>query len=322
MAEGAQRVLGADVAIAVTGVAGPDEQDGQPVGTVWYGIAIPGHETEAITARLPFDRERIRQFSTITLLNLLRMRLLALRVSALRRAFLAVVPPPDVVRWTESVAELRSRRRRTTVCGGPDPSSATSPCSSSARSTTSTRSPNRSPNRSDGCHRSPSRSAVRARSRRPARRRCCGSASRPAPASSPRSAGARRHRRPSLPAAPHARTRQRAARRARARRATGERSRGTAVDRRPGRAVRQRHSRRWRGAHGPAPSSRCSGSGQGEESGEEREAFLGLPMGGDDLVEATRHADVLARPHHDVVPALPHADERDVGDDVRFDDGK
>jgi nicotinamide-nucleotide amidase len=78
MAEGAQRVLGADVAIAVTGVAGPDEQDGQPVGTVWYGIAIPGHETTAITARLPFDRERIRQFSTITLLNSLRLRLLSL----------------------------------------------------------------------------------------------------------------------------------------------------------------------------------------------------------------------------------------------------
>jgi nicotinamide-nucleotide amidase len=78
MALGAQRVLGADVGIAVTGVAGPDEQDGQPVGTVWYAVAIPGHEPEAITARLPFDRERIRQFSTITLLNTLRMRLLSL----------------------------------------------------------------------------------------------------------------------------------------------------------------------------------------------------------------------------------------------------
>jgi len=78
MAEGAQRVLGADVAISVSGVAGPDEMEGQPVGTVWYGIAVPGHGTEAVTARLPFDRERIRQFSTITVLNLLRMRLLAL----------------------------------------------------------------------------------------------------------------------------------------------------------------------------------------------------------------------------------------------------
>ena len=52
MAEGAQRVLGADVAISATGVAGPEEMEGQPVGTVWYGIAIPGHETEAVTARL------------------------------------------------------------------------------------------------------------------------------------------------------------------------------------------------------------------------------------------------------------------------------
>jgi nicotinamide-nucleotide amidase len=49
--------------------------DGQPVGTVWYAVAIPGHPTEAMTARLPGDRERIRQFSTISLLNLLRMRL-------------------------------------------------------------------------------------------------------------------------------------------------------------------------------------------------------------------------------------------------------
>ena len=78
MAQGAQRVLGADVAIAVTGVAGPDEMEGQPVGSVWYGIAMPGHAPEAVAARLPFDRERIRQFSTISLLNLLRMRLLAL----------------------------------------------------------------------------------------------------------------------------------------------------------------------------------------------------------------------------------------------------
>ena len=78
MAEAAQRVLGADVGISATGVAGPDEMDGQPVGTVFYGIAIPGVPTEVVTARLPGDRERVRQFSTISVLNLLRMRLLAL----------------------------------------------------------------------------------------------------------------------------------------------------------------------------------------------------------------------------------------------------
>ena len=75
MAEGARRVLGADVGIAATGVAGPDEQDGQPVGTVWFAIALPGLAVEAVSTRLPGDRERIRQFSTISLLNLLRMRL-------------------------------------------------------------------------------------------------------------------------------------------------------------------------------------------------------------------------------------------------------
>ena len=42
MAEGAQRVLGADVGIAVTGVAGPTEQDGVAVGTVCFAIAFPG----------------------------------------------------------------------------------------------------------------------------------------------------------------------------------------------------------------------------------------------------------------------------------------
>ena len=75
MAAGVQRVLGADVGISVTGVAGPTPQDDQPIGTVWFGLAVPGHEPEAVSNRLPGDRIRIRQFSTISLLNLLRMRL-------------------------------------------------------------------------------------------------------------------------------------------------------------------------------------------------------------------------------------------------------
>jgi nicotinamide-nucleotide amidase len=76
MAEGARRVLGADVGLAVTGVAGPTEQEGQPVGTVFFGLAMPGQEPEAVHTRLPGDRILIRQFSTISLLNLARLRLL------------------------------------------------------------------------------------------------------------------------------------------------------------------------------------------------------------------------------------------------------
>jgi len=78
MAEGAQRVLGADVAISATGVAGPDEMENQPVGTVFFGIAIPDVPAEAVSVRLPGDRERIRQLATISALNLLRMRFLSL----------------------------------------------------------------------------------------------------------------------------------------------------------------------------------------------------------------------------------------------------
>ena len=76
MAEGVRRRLNADVGISVTGVAGPEEQEGQPVGTVHLGIAL-GDELDAVSLRLPGDRRRIREFATITLLDLLRRRLLA-----------------------------------------------------------------------------------------------------------------------------------------------------------------------------------------------------------------------------------------------------
>ncbi|HUR77186.1 MAG TPA: competence/damage-inducible protein A [Acidimicrobiales bacterium] len=75
MAVGATKVLGSDVGLAVTGVAGPDEQDGQPVGTVFYGIAR-NDSVEAIHVRLPGDRERVRQFAAISLMDALRRRLL------------------------------------------------------------------------------------------------------------------------------------------------------------------------------------------------------------------------------------------------------
>jgi nicotinamide-nucleotide amidase len=38
MARGVARLLGADVGISVTGVGGPDEEEGQPPGTVWLGL--------------------------------------------------------------------------------------------------------------------------------------------------------------------------------------------------------------------------------------------------------------------------------------------
>ena len=75
MAQGAAKVLGADVGLAVTGVAGPTDQDGMPVGTVFLGVYLDG-AAEAVRISLPGDRNRIREFAAISLLDLLRRRLL------------------------------------------------------------------------------------------------------------------------------------------------------------------------------------------------------------------------------------------------------
>lgn len=76
MAEGAARVLGADCTVAVTGVAGPAEAGGHKVGTVFMATLVDG-VVETTMVEWPFDRRRNREFTTITVLNQLRKRLVA-----------------------------------------------------------------------------------------------------------------------------------------------------------------------------------------------------------------------------------------------------
>ena len=76
MAEGVCEMLGCDVGLAVSGVAGPDPHEGIDPGVIWIGWSIRG-ESEAMTLTLPFDRERIRQFTCIMALNALRTKILA-----------------------------------------------------------------------------------------------------------------------------------------------------------------------------------------------------------------------------------------------------
>ena len=45
MAEGALKESGADIAVSVTGIAGPDEVEGKPVGQVYFGLAQKGAPT-------------------------------------------------------------------------------------------------------------------------------------------------------------------------------------------------------------------------------------------------------------------------------------
>ncbi|MER6037539.1 CinA family protein [Streptomyces sp. NPDC001835] len=78
MAAGVRRALGADWGLATTGVAGPDPQDGQPVGTVFVAVDGPltahrgsagGGKVEAL--RLNGDRAEIRMESVRSVLALL-----------------------------------------------------------------------------------------------------------------------------------------------------------------------------------------------------------------------------------------------------------
>ncbi|HUA96130.1 MAG TPA: competence/damage-inducible protein A [Acidimicrobiales bacterium] len=77
MAEGARRVLGADVGLALTGVAGPESQEGVAPGTVMVGLALPGRGAESTEFHLPGDRERVRQYSAISALDFVRRRIIA-----------------------------------------------------------------------------------------------------------------------------------------------------------------------------------------------------------------------------------------------------
>ncbi|HUY62952.1 MAG TPA: competence/damage-inducible protein A [Acidimicrobiales bacterium] len=81
MAEGARRLLGADVGLSLTGVAGPEEHDGHAPGTVFVGLAMEGAGTEVLPMRLPGDRDRVRQFAAISALDFLRRRLAAMERS-------------------------------------------------------------------------------------------------------------------------------------------------------------------------------------------------------------------------------------------------
>jgi nicotinamide-nucleotide amidase len=75
MAIGIRKTLGSDIGLALTGVAGPNEQDGVKVGTLCVGLALPNGEVRSTTFNLPYGREQMRQFSVISALNFLRQSL-------------------------------------------------------------------------------------------------------------------------------------------------------------------------------------------------------------------------------------------------------
>lgn len=97
MARGVAAAVGSSVGLALTGVAGPDAAEGHAPGTVCIGwwladtvgaadtadtagaanarAALADGRSGAVTVSLPGDRERVRQYATITALDLLRREL-------------------------------------------------------------------------------------------------------------------------------------------------------------------------------------------------------------------------------------------------------
>lgn len=71
MAQGVRRVVGSDIGLGITGVAGPDAQDGHKPGTVFVGWSM-GSEEGVTSFRLPGDRPRVRAYGAISALDVLR----------------------------------------------------------------------------------------------------------------------------------------------------------------------------------------------------------------------------------------------------------
>lgn len=71
MAAGAARLLAVDVAVSITGIAGPGGGTPQkPVGTVWFGLKTRGSEPSAECCRFSGTREEIRTQAAIHALEL------------------------------------------------------------------------------------------------------------------------------------------------------------------------------------------------------------------------------------------------------------
>jgi nicotinamide-nucleotide amidase len=78
MAEGVCRVTGSDVGLGITGVAGPDDQEGVAPGSIFVGLRLPDGSTSTREVHVPGDRERVRQYGAISALDLLRRALIDL----------------------------------------------------------------------------------------------------------------------------------------------------------------------------------------------------------------------------------------------------
>lgn len=74
MAAGARRLFGADVAVSLTGAAGPEEHDGAPPGTLWLGLDT-GEVVHQRRVRAPGHRAMVVRWAEQAALDLVRRHL-------------------------------------------------------------------------------------------------------------------------------------------------------------------------------------------------------------------------------------------------------
>ena len=71
MAQAVRRLTGSTYGLSTTGVAGPEPQEGKPVGTVYVGLAGPGGPAAAVALELVGDRTAIQQRTCLEALGCL-----------------------------------------------------------------------------------------------------------------------------------------------------------------------------------------------------------------------------------------------------------
>ena len=94
MVAGAVARTGADRAIAVTGVAGPDATESKPAGTVFIAIGRAGGETSVHRFRFRGERGVVRERTVLSALQLLRLDLLGTAAPLLWESELGAYQPP------------------------------------------------------------------------------------------------------------------------------------------------------------------------------------------------------------------------------------
>ncbi len=83
LASGARTLLGADLGVGITGIAGPDgASEGKPVGLVWLSVAREGAAHVTRSVNLPGGRPDVRDRATTVAMHLVRRILLELRAGA------------------------------------------------------------------------------------------------------------------------------------------------------------------------------------------------------------------------------------------------